>query len=53
MRFISFSQKTEIISLNSINHLIFVMARSCVLFEVRTEFYILKQLWFQSGNIGV
>jgi hypothetical protein len=28
----------KIISLKSINHLIFVTAKCCVLFEIRTEF---------------
>jgi D-alanyl-lipoteichoic acid acyltransferase DltB (MBOAT superfamily) len=36
--FVWFSLQTEIISLNSINQLIFVMVKSGVLFEVRTEF---------------
>jgi hypothetical protein len=30
--------KTTIISLNSVNQLIFVMVKSCVFFAVRTEF---------------
>jgi hypothetical protein len=36
--FVWFSLQTAIISLNSINQLIFVMVKCCVLFEVRTEF---------------
>jgi hypothetical protein len=32
------SMWTEIIFLNTINQMIFVMVKSCVLFEVRTEF---------------
>jgi hypothetical protein len=38
MGFLWFSLQTAIISLNSINQLIFVMVTGCVLFEVRTEF---------------
>jgi hypothetical protein len=37
MGFVWFSEQTEIISLNSINQLIFVMVKCGVLFEVRTE----------------
>jgi hypothetical protein len=36
--FICFSVRTEVISLNSFNHLMFVMVKSGVFFEVRTEF---------------
>jgi hypothetical protein len=36
--FVRFSLQTAIISLNSINQLIFVMVKCGVLFEVRTEF---------------
>jgi hypothetical protein len=36
--FVRFSLYTAIISLNSINQLIFVMVKYGVLFEVRTEF---------------
>jgi hypothetical protein len=36
--FVSFSVQTAIISLNSVNQLIFVMVKCGVLFEVRTEF---------------
>jgi hypothetical protein len=38
MCFIWFSLQTAIISLNSVNQLIFVMVKSCVFFAVRTEF---------------
>jgi hypothetical protein len=38
MGFVWFSLWTGIISLNSINYLIFVMVKSCVFFAVRTEF---------------
>jgi hypothetical protein len=38
MGFVWFSEQTSIISLNSINQLIFVMVKCGVLFEVRTEF---------------
>jgi D-alanyl-lipoteichoic acid acyltransferase DltB (MBOAT superfamily) len=38
MGFVRFSVQTVIISLNSINQLIVVMVKCCVLFEVRTEF---------------
>jgi hypothetical protein len=38
MGFVLFSELTAIISLNNINHLIFVMVKCGVLFEVRTEF---------------
>jgi hypothetical protein len=38
MGFVWFSLQTGIISLNSINQLIFVMVKCGVLFEVRTEF---------------
>jgi hypothetical protein len=37
LSFVWFSLQTVIISLNSINQLIFVMVKCCVLFEVRTE----------------
>jgi D-alanyl-lipoteichoic acid acyltransferase DltB (MBOAT superfamily) len=36
--FVGFSLQTAIISLNSVNQLIFVMVKCGVLFEVRTEF---------------
>jgi hypothetical protein len=36
--FVRFSLQTAIISLNSVNQLIFVMVKCGVLFEVRTEF---------------
>jgi len=36
--FVGFSVKTAIISLNSVNQLIFVMVKCGVLFEVRTGF---------------
>jgi hypothetical protein len=36
--FVCFSELTAIISLNSVNQLIFVMVKSCVFFAVRTEF---------------
>jgi hypothetical protein len=36
--FACFSLYTEIFSLNNINHLIFVMVKCGVLFEVQTEF---------------
>jgi hypothetical protein len=38
MGFVWFSVKAVIISLNNITHLIFVMVKYGVLFEVRTEF---------------
>jgi hypothetical protein len=38
MDFVWFSLQTAIIFLNSVNQLIFVMVKSCVFFEVRTEF---------------
>jgi hypothetical protein len=38
MSFALFSLQTAIISLNSVNQLIFVMVKYGVLFEVRTEF---------------
>jgi hypothetical protein len=38
MGFSQFSDQTAIISLNSVNQLIFVMVKYSVLFEVRTEF---------------
>jgi hypothetical protein len=38
MGFVWFSLQTAIISLNSINQLIFVMVKCGVLFEVLTEF---------------
>jgi hypothetical protein len=38
MGFVWLSLQIGIISLNSINQLIFVMVKCCVLFEVRTEF---------------
>jgi hypothetical protein len=38
MGFVWFSLQTAIISLNSINQLIFVMVTCGVLFEVRTDF---------------
>jgi hypothetical protein len=38
MGFVSSSEHTAIMSLNSINQLIFVMVKYGVLFEVRTEF---------------
>jgi hypothetical protein len=38
MGFVPFSLLTVIISLNSVNQLIFVMVKCGVLFEVRTEF---------------
>jgi hypothetical protein len=38
MDFVQFSLQTAIISLNSVNQLIFVMVKYGVLFEVRTEF---------------
>jgi len=38
MGVMSFSVQTAIISLNSVNQLIFVMVKCGVLFEVRTEF---------------
>jgi hypothetical protein len=38
MGFLRFLLQTAIISLNSINQLIFVMVKCGVLFEVRTEF---------------
>jgi hypothetical protein len=38
MDFVWFSLQTQIISLNNINQLIFVMVKYGVLFEVRTEF---------------
>jgi hypothetical protein len=38
MAFIWFLLYTAIISLNSVNHLIFVMVKCGVPFEVRTEF---------------
>jgi hypothetical protein len=38
MGFVLFSVQTAIISLNSVNQLIFVMVKSCVFFAVRTEF---------------
>jgi hypothetical protein len=37
MRFIRFSVQTAIISLNGIKHVIFVMVKCGVLFEVRIE----------------
>jgi hypothetical protein len=37
MGFVLFSLQTEIISLNSVNQLIFVMVMGCVFFAVRTE----------------
>jgi hypothetical protein len=37
MGFMSFSLQTAIISLNSVNQLIFVMVKCGVLFEVRNE----------------
>jgi hypothetical protein len=37
MGFVSFSLYRAIISLNSINNLMFVMVKCIVLFEVRTE----------------
>jgi hypothetical protein len=49
-----------IISLNSVNHLIFVMVKCGVLFEVRTELYIIhvrsgaqmiKDLLFIMSNV--
>jgi hypothetical protein len=40
MGFVRFSMLTAIISLNSINQLIFVMVK-CVLFAERTEFLII------------
>jgi hypothetical protein len=38
MDLVRFSVQTAIIFLNSVNHLIFLMAKCAVLFEVRTEF---------------
>jgi hypothetical protein len=38
MDFVWFLLQTQIISLNNINQLIFVMVKYGVLFEVRTEF---------------
>jgi hypothetical protein len=38
MGFVWFSVQIEIISLKSINQLIFVMLKSCVFFAVQTEF---------------
>jgi hypothetical protein len=38
----------DLFSLNSINHLMYVMVKCCVLFEVRTEFlYIFDELRLQ------
>jgi hypothetical protein len=38
MRYVWFSLQTAIISLNSVNQLIFVMVKCGVFFAVRTEF---------------
>jgi hypothetical protein len=38
MDFVRFLVKTAIISINSVNHLVFVMVKCGVLFEVRIEF---------------
>jgi hypothetical protein len=38
MSFKWFSQQTAIISLNSVNELIFATVKCCVFFAVRTEF---------------
>jgi hypothetical protein len=38
MDFVLFSVQTEIIPLNSVKHLIFVMVKCGVFFAVRTEF---------------
>jgi hypothetical protein len=38
MGFVRFSMQTAIISLNSVNQLIFVMVKCGVLFEVQIEF---------------
>jgi hypothetical protein len=38
MGFVLFSVQAEIISLNSVTQLIFVMVKCCVFFAVRTEF---------------
>jgi hypothetical protein len=50
MGFAWFSLQTAIISLNSINQLIFVMVKCDVLFEVRTEF--LNVVWTSFGLKG-
>jgi hypothetical protein len=52
MGFVWFLLLTAIISLNSVNQLIFVMVKSCVFFAVRTEFkYYLDELRLQTVNI--
>jgi hypothetical protein len=53
MGFVWFSLQTAIISLNTINHLIFVMVNYGILFEVRTELLniIFDQLLVQMVNI--
>jgi hypothetical protein len=44
MGFVRFSEITQIISLNSINWLLFLMEMEYVFCEVRTETYILDEL---------
>jgi hypothetical protein len=46
MGLVIFSEETEIISLNNINQLIFVMETRCVFFAVRTEFLNIIQTSF-------
>jgi hypothetical protein len=50
MGFVWLSMWTAIISLNSVNQLIFVMVKCGVLFEVRTEF--LNNIWTNFGLKG-
>jgi hypothetical protein len=49
MGFVRFSVKTVIISLNSVDHLMFVMVKLCVVSEERIEYfnYYLRKLWLQ------
>jgi hypothetical protein len=48
MGLVCFSVQAEIISLNSVNKLIFVMVKCCVFFAVRTEF--LNRLLFKLSS---
>jgi hypothetical protein len=51
MGFVWFSVYRGITSLNKINQMIFIMAKCCVLFEVRTELkYCLDELRLQRAK---
>jgi hypothetical protein len=53
MDFIRFSKIIAILSINSIKHLIFVVVKYSVLFEVRTEFLNIIQTNFKNDALSL